>query len=149
MQSGSGASPDKPALKVRRGEETESVHGALVKLHSEHVADLPMLGPEPRLSAIRTRAPGGPRAPEHGAGGSGGDGQESVGSEEAVGGANDAPAAAGAEEAGLTLCDCCDSPVAAAELVTEMCSRPRCGLPQALLPHLLCFLFLELSLIHI
>ena len=84
--------------------------------HPIRVVDLPTLGTEPNVSAIRTRAPGGHRALGDGAGGSEGDGTPPASSEEAAGGFN--PAAAGAEEAGLPLCDCCESPSPAAELIT-------------------------------
>ena len=67
--------------------------------------------------AIRPRAAEGQRAFGDGAGGSEfGDSKPSVSSEGAAGGFN--PAAAGAEEAGLPLCDCCESPIPAAELIT-------------------------------
>ena len=69
--------------------------------------------------AIRTRAAEGHRAFGDGAGGSEfGDSKPSVSSEGAAGGFN--PAAAGAEEAGLPLCDCCGSHVVAAELNTDL-----------------------------
>ena len=111
-------SPEKPAPKVRRA-GAESVHGVPLERHTPRVEASLQEEVSTSTVAIRTRAAEGPRAFGDGAGGNEfGDSKPSVSSEGAAGGFN--PAAAGAEEAGLPLCDCCGSYVVAAALITYM-----------------------------
>ena len=102
-------SPEKPAPKVRRA-GAESVHGVPSDRQASRAEVTLQEEASTSTVAIRTRAAEGPRAFGGGAGGNEfGDSRPSVRSEGAAGGFN--PAAAGAEEAGLPLCDCCGSPI--------------------------------------
>ena len=123
-------SPEKPAPKVRRNEAAESVHG-IVSDHHESGVEVTWQEEGPSSTvAIRTRAAEGSQAFGGGAEGNEfGNCKPSVSSEEAAGGFN--PAAAGAEEAGLPLCDCCGSHVVAAELNTYLVMKCVPGDPRA------------------
>ena len=93
------------------------MHGVPLERHTPRVEAMLQEEVSTSTVAIRTRAAEGSQAFGGGAEGNEfGNCKPSVSSEEAAGGFN--PAAAGAEEAGLPLCDCCESPIPAAELIT-------------------------------
>ena len=93
------------------------MHGVPSERHTPRVEAILQEEVSTSTVAIRTRAAEGSQAFGGGAEGNEfGNCKPSVSSEEAAGGFN--PAAAGAEEAGLPLCDCCESPITAAELIT-------------------------------
>ena len=93
------------------------MHGVPLERHTPRVEAILQEEVSTSTVAIRTRAAEGSQAFGGGAEGNEfGNCKPSVSSEEAAGGFN--PAAAGAEEAGLPLCDCCGSYVVAAEPVS-------------------------------